>query len=158
MSTKIIRITILLAEIQRGNFRIQVKLYRVSHRARLRHFRWECQMMMMDKQGRVVRDGCRICLNMTVLAFWWPQQSVIVVKLWKASRSDSPLSIFPYRADFKGLILHLSWKVVKKISVGKPEGRRRMGRSRMRWLEDVEMDLREMATECSGERRMGICN
>jgi hypothetical protein len=28
--------------------------------------------------------------------------------------------------------------------VGKSEGRRRMRRSRMRWLEDVEMDLPEI--------------
>jgi hypothetical protein len=33
---------------------------------------------------------------------------------------------------------------LKKISESKPEGRRRMGRSRLRWLEDVSDDLREM--------------
>ena len=35
-------------------------------------------------------------------------------------------------------------KIVKTIFESKPEGRRRMGRPRLRWLEDVEKDLREM--------------
>jgi len=39
------------------------------------------------------------------------------------------------------------------------EGRRRMGRPSLRWLEDVEKNLREMnmATEGSGWGRMGFC-
>ena len=32
-------------------------------------------------------------------------------------------------------------RVVKKISESKPEGRKGMGRSRMRWLEDAEKNL-----------------
>jgi hypothetical protein len=41
----------------------------------------------------------------------------------------------------------------KKIFEGKPEGRRRIGKPRLRWLEDVEKDLMEMesknmVTEC----------
>ena len=34
-------------------------------------------------------------------------------------------------------------RTVTKIFESKPEGSRRKGRSRMRWLEDVEKDLRE---------------
>jgi hypothetical protein len=34
--------------------------------------------------------------------------------------------------------------VVKKMCESKPEGRRRTGRPRVRWLEDVERDLREL--------------
>jgi hypothetical protein len=34
--------------------------------------------------------------------------------------------------------------VVKKISEIKAEGKMRMGRPRMRWLEEVENDLQEM--------------
>jgi hypothetical protein len=33
------------------------------------------------------------------------------------------------------------------MSDSKSEGRRRMGRPRMRWLEDIERDLREMNVE-----------
>jgi hypothetical protein len=33
---------------------------------------------------------------------------------------------------------------LKKTLVSIPEGRRRRGRSRLRWLEDVEKDLLEM--------------
>ena len=33
---------------------------------------------------------------------------------------------------------------VKKIFESKPEGSRRRGRPRLRWLEDAEKDLREM--------------
>jgi hypothetical protein len=38
-------------------------------------------------------------------------------------------------------------RLVKKTFESKPEGRRRMGRPRMRWLEDVEEDLRERKVE-----------
>jgi hypothetical protein len=35
-------------------------------------------------------------------------------------------------------------RVVTKIFESKPEGRGRIGRSRLRWLNDVEKDLRQM--------------
>jgi hypothetical protein len=35
-------------------------------------------------------------------------------------------------------------RVDKKVLEGKPVGGRRRGRSRLRWLEDVEKDVREM--------------
>jgi hypothetical protein len=35
-------------------------------------------------------------------------------------------------------------RVVKKIFDSKPEGRRQVGRPRLRWLDDVENDLRVM--------------
>jgi hypothetical protein len=35
-------------------------------------------------------------------------------------------------------------KVVKKIFESKPEGRRKVGRPRFRWLDDVKNDLRVM--------------
>jgi hypothetical protein len=31
-----------------------------------------------------------------------------------------------------------------RISVGKPEGRRPLGRPRRRWVDDIKMDLREI--------------
>jgi hypothetical protein len=45
-------------------------------------------------------------------------------------------------------------KAVKKIFVSKPEGSRTWGRSRMRWLEDVEKSLREV--KGSGDRRQSL--
>jgi hypothetical protein len=43
-------------------------------------------------------------------------------------------------------------RVVKKIFESKPEGRRRrMGRSRVRWLEDVEKDLRDVNIKRLGQ-------
>jgi len=60
-------------------------------------------MMVKDKQGRIVGGGYCVGLKLAVLAFWWPQQSVITARLWKASRSDSRWGRFPYRAEFKGL-------------------------------------------------------
>ena len=35
-------------------------------------------------------------------------------------------------------------RTVKKIFESKPKGSRRRGRPRLRWLDDVEKDLREM--------------
>jgi DNA-binding PadR family transcriptional regulator len=52
--------------------------------------------------------------------------------------------------------------VVKKIYESTPEGRRRMGRSRLRWLEDVEKDPPEMKAKRwrhkAVDRRMDVCN
>jgi hypothetical protein len=36
---------------------------------------------------------------------------------------------------------------------GKPEGRRKIGRSRTRWLDDVEADIRKLDLEDGGGRR-----
>ena len=38
-------------------------------------------------------------------------------------------------------------KVVYRISVGKPEGRRPLGRSRRRWEDNIKMDLQEVGCE-----------
>ena len=38
-------------------------------------------------------------------------------------------------------------RVVKKMFESKPEGRERMGRTRLRWWEDVEKDLQDMKGE-----------
>jgi hypothetical protein len=35
-------------------------------------------------------------------------------------------------------------RVIKKLYMNKPEGRRSVGRPKMRWLDDVEEDLRNM--------------
>jgi hypothetical protein len=40
-------------------------------------------------------------------------------------------------------------RVIKKLCMSKPEGRRSVGRPKMRWLDDVEEDLRKM--RISGE-------
>ena len=49
-------------------------------------------------------------------------------------------------------------RLVKKMFESKPEVRRRMGRPRMRWLEDVERDLRERKVERWRQKtvRMGL--
>jgi hypothetical protein len=51
-------------------------------------------------------------------------------------------------------------RTVKEDIESTSEGRRRMGRPSLRWLEDVENDLREMevATEGSEWGRMGFCS
>jgi hypothetical protein len=35
-------------------------------------------------------------------------------------------------------------RLTKKIYSGKPEGKRKIGRPRTRWLDDVEADIRKM--------------
>jgi hypothetical protein len=50
---------------------------------------------------------------------------------------------------FVGLSFIIMWEwigegTVKKMSGSKPDGSRRRGRPRLRWLKDVEKDLREM--------------
>jgi hypothetical protein len=43
---------------------------------------------------------------------------------------------------------------VKKIFESKPEGTRRRGRPRMRWLEDVWKDIREMKVKRKQQRAL----
>jgi hypothetical protein len=42
--------------------------------------------------------------------------------------------------------------VVKNISESKPEGRKRMGRTTLRWLEDAEKNLWDMKVEKAVDR------
>ena len=37
---------------------------------------------------------------------------------------------------------------VHRVLVGKPEGKRPLGRPRHRWLDNIKMDLREVAGSC----------
>ena len=46
-------------------------------------------------------------------------------------------------------------RTVKKILESKPEGSRRSGRPRMRWLEDVEKDMREMKLKRGRQKAVG---
>ena len=40
---------------------------------------------------------------------------------------------------------------VYSVSVGKPEGKRPLGRPRRRWEDNIKMDLQEEAQYCSGD-------
>jgi hypothetical protein len=41
---------------------------------------------------------------------------------------------------------------VKKVFLGKPDGRRRRGRPRKRWLDDLEEDLRKLGVNGWGRK------
>jgi len=43
---------------------------------------------------------------------------------------------------------------VYRVLVGKPEGRRSMGRSRRRWVDNIRMDLQEVG--CGYMERIGL--
>jgi len=40
------------------------------------------------------------------------------------------------------------WRVVHRVLVGKPEGKRPMGRPRRRWEDNIKMDLQEVGEGC----------
>lgn len=61
---------------------------------------------------------------------------------------DTVADITKKSLDWMGHVVRLDHgRLVKKMFESKPEGRRRMGRPRMTWLEDVEGDLRERKVE-----------
>jgi len=43
---------------------------------------------------------------------------------------------------------------VYRVLVGKPEGRRPLGRPRHRWEDNIRMDLREVGCECVGKMEL----
>jgi hypothetical protein len=45
-------------------------------------------------------------------------------------------------------------RVVYRVLVGKPEGKRPLGRPRRRWEDNVRMDLQEVGCGC--EERIGL--
>jgi hypothetical protein len=60
---------------------------------------------------------------------------------------DTAAEIKKERLEWLGHVVRMHHEmIVKKIFESKLEGRRKMGRSRLRQLEDVEKDLREMKT------------
>ena len=46
------------------------------------------------------------------------------------------------------VFLILSWIGVHKVLVGKPEGKRQLGRPRRRWEDNIKMDLEEVVRGC----------
>ena len=40
------------------------------------------------------------------------------------------------------------WRVVHRVLVGKPEGKRPLGRPRRRWEDNIKMDLQEVGGSC----------
>jgi hypothetical protein len=46
------------------------------------------------------------------------------------------------------------WRVVYRVLVGKPEGKRLLGRPRRRWEDNIRMDLQEV--ECGCEDLVGL--
>jgi hypothetical protein len=66
------------------------------------------------------------------------------------------------RLEWIGHLLRMDHgRDVKKMFESKPEGRRRTGRHRLKWLEAAEKDLREMKVkrwrQKAVNRRMGVC-
>jgi hypothetical protein len=45
-------------------------------------------------------------------------------------------------------IVLLKTYYLKTVLVGKPEGKRQLGRPRHRWKDDIKMDLQEVGCEC----------
>jgi hypothetical protein len=63
---------------------------------------------------------------------------------------DLAADIKKERLEWNGHVVRMDQgKTVNKVFESKPEGSRRSGRPSKRWLEDVEKDKREMATEGS---------
>ena len=40
------------------------------------------------------------------------------------------------------------WRGVRKVLLGKPEGKRPLGRPRRRWDDNIKMDLQEVGSGC----------
>jgi hypothetical protein len=53
-----------------------------------------------------------------------------------------------FRVVFWGGFIHGGGEGCINILVGRPEGRRPLGRPRRRWEDNIKMDLREMARSC----------
>jgi hypothetical protein len=101
----------------------------VSHERSLRT--WE-RKVLRKIYGPVYENGIwRIRTNKELMALYQELDTVTEIK--KA------------RLKWLGHVERMSEdRVIKKLYMSKPEGRRRVGRPKMRWLDDVEEDLRKM--------------
>ena len=67
------------------------------------------------------------------------------------------------RMRWAGHVAHMGERGVYRFLVGKPEGRRPLGRPRRRWVDNIRMDLQEVGcghVDCIGWPRIetgGIC-
>ena len=53
------------------------------------------------------------------------------------------------RMGWVGYVAHMGeWRGVYRVLVGKPEGKRLLGRPRRRWVDNIKMDLQEVG--CAG--------
>ena len=58
------------------------------------------------------------------------------------------------RLEWLGHVIRMdNGRTVKKLLEGKPEGERGKGRRRLRWMDDVKLDLRNMAVK-NGETEL----
>ena len=54
-----------------------------------------------------------------------------------------------YETVFSNYVAHMGEeRGVYRVLVGKPEGRRPLGRSRRRWVDNIRMDLQEVGCGC----------
>jgi hypothetical protein len=52
------------------------------------------------------------------------------------------------KLEWTGHVVRMSDdRTVKKVFVGKPDGKRKAGRPRLRWLDCIEIDLKSMGVE-----------
>jgi hypothetical protein len=92
---------------------------------------WE-RKVLRKIYGPVYDNGIwRIRTNKELMALY--QELEIVAEIKKA------------RLRWLGHVERMSeYRVIKKLYMSKPEGRRSVGRPKVRWLDDVEEDLRKM--------------
>ena len=63
-------------------------------------------------------------------------------------QSDIVVTIKKGRIKWAGHVQRMpETRSVKKVFLGKPDGRRRSGRPRERWLDDLEEDLRKLGVK-----------
>lgn len=107
----------------------------------------ECWVMTTREEGWLLRWESKI-LRMIFGAVreeegWRTRRNREVQELY--GQPDLVVKIKQGRIRWAGHVQRMpETQTVKKVFIGKPDGRRRRGRPRKRWIEDVEEDLRKL--------------
>jgi hypothetical protein len=77
---------------------------------------------------------------------WRMRTNIDIQELFK--QPDIVVTIKKGRITWAGHVQRMpETRIVKKVFLGKPDGRRRKGRPRKRWLDDLEEDLRKLGVK-----------
>jgi len=100
----------------------------------------------------------RVFENMVLRRIFGPRRGEVTEEWWRLHNEElndlysSPNIVRVIKSRRMRWARHVARmgeeRVVYRVLVGKPEGRRPLGRPRLRWVDNIRMDIQEMGSGC----------